>query len=111
MGQAGQVAELDPDDDTLLRYVVWRYSYDPARHERCHQVVASPDNEAEFNALVDSLVRELRDGRDTNVTGAVPEITAEQVFMLLIVGWALPIFVCSAVLLTSNVPLRNVTLA
>jgi hypothetical protein len=47
----------------------------------------------------------------SKVTGAVPETTAEQVFMLLMVGWALAIFVLSAVLLTSNVPRWSVTLA
>ena len=57
------MAELDPEDDTLLRYVVRRYAYDPARHERRHQVVAAFDNEAEFNALIDSLARGLRDRR------------------------------------------------
>ena len=59
----GLVAELDPDDDTLLRYVVRRYAYDPARHERRHQVVAAFDNEGEFRELVDRLARELRERR------------------------------------------------
>jgi hypothetical protein len=75
------VARTDPDDDTLLRYVVRRYSYDPARHERRHQVVAAFDNEREFNALIDSLARGLRDGRATSepvdpqehITGVVLE--------------------------------------
>ena len=75
------MAELDPDDDTLLRYVVRRYAYDPARHERRHQVVAAFDNEAEFNALIDSLARGLRASRaageaidpQEHITGVVLE--------------------------------------
>lgn len=57
------MAELDPDDDTLLRFVVRRYAYDPARHERRHQTVAAFDNMGEFRELIDRLVRELRGRR------------------------------------------------
>jgi hypothetical protein len=75
------VAEVDPDDDTLLRYVVQRYAHDPARHERHHQVVAAFDNETEFNALIGTLARGLQDRRaageaidpQEHITGVVLE--------------------------------------
>jgi hypothetical protein len=58
------VAEVDPDDDRLLRYVVRHYAYDPDRHERRHMTVAAFDNEAEFRALIESLAEELRRRRE-----------------------------------------------
>ncbi len=54
------MATVDPDDDTLRRYVVRHYAYDSHRRERRHQVVAAFDNEREFRALLDALADELR---------------------------------------------------
>lgn len=51
---------MDADDDSILRYVVRRYAYDPDRHERRYQVVAAFDNEREFEKLIDDLADELR---------------------------------------------------
>jgi hypothetical protein len=59
------VAEVDADDGSLLRYVVRRYAYDPARHERRHQSVVAFDNEPEFRALIDRLGQELRERPST----------------------------------------------
>jgi hypothetical protein len=42
------VAEVDPDDDCLRRYIVCWYRYDSARRERRHCVVAAYDSEAEM---------------------------------------------------------------
>jgi hypothetical protein len=46
------VAAVDPDDDTICRYVVRHYRYDPDRHERRHVVVAAFDNESEYDACL-----------------------------------------------------------
>jgi hypothetical protein len=54
------VAEVDPDDDDALRYVVYHYRYDDERHERRNVVVAAYDNEPEFIARIDALSDELR---------------------------------------------------
>lgn len=54
------MAEVDPDDDDILRYVVRHYRYDPERHERRHVVVAAFDNDAEFRAQIDALGTDLR---------------------------------------------------
>jgi hypothetical protein len=51
---------VDADDDSIRRYVVWRYAYHPHRHQRRHQVVAAFDNEREFERLIDTLADELR---------------------------------------------------
>jgi hypothetical protein len=54
------VAAVDPDDDDIQRYVVYRYAYDPGRHERRHQVVAAFDNQAEYLRLIEVLIGDLR---------------------------------------------------
>jgi hypothetical protein len=58
------VAAVDPDDDTVERYVVRHYRYDPNRHERRHVVVAAFDNEPEFHAYLEATAASLRMQRD-----------------------------------------------
>jgi hypothetical protein len=53
------MATVDPDDDSIKRYVVRRYAYDPQRHERRHQDVAAFDNEREFLALIHARKQEV----------------------------------------------------
>jgi hypothetical protein len=45
------VAEVDPDDDSIRRFIVRHYRYDPDRHERRHVVVAAFDSEREFDGV------------------------------------------------------------
>lgn len=54
------MATVDAGDDTLTRYVVYRYCYDPDRHERRHRVVTAFDNEREFRQTLDRLSAELQ---------------------------------------------------
>jgi hypothetical protein len=54
------MARVDPDDDTLRRYVVRHYRYDPERHERRHVVVAAFDSRREFSACLDAVSEEIR---------------------------------------------------
>lgn len=49
------MALVDPEDDSITRYVVLHYRYDPDRHERRNVVVAAFDNEAEWERAVDDL--------------------------------------------------------
>ena len=60
------VVAVDPDDDTLRRYVVRHYRYDPDRHERRHVIVAAFDNEFEWDACMDATETALRAGWDTS---------------------------------------------
>ena len=39
--------QVDPGNDSIKRYMVRLYTYDPARHERRHVVIAAFDNEVE----------------------------------------------------------------
>src|SRR5262252_10773894 len=59
------VAQVDPDDDGIDRWVVRWYAYDPLRHERRHQVVAAFDNESQFQALLAQSREQLQQRRDT----------------------------------------------
>lgn len=58
------MAAADPDDDSITRYVVRRYRFDPARHERRHVVIAAFDNETEYEACIEAATAELRKRRD-----------------------------------------------
>ena len=58
------MAAVDPDDDTVQRYVVWHYRYDPDRHERRQVVVGAFDNESEFDACLDATAATLRRRRE-----------------------------------------------
>jgi hypothetical protein len=55
------MAVVDPDDDTLQRYVVLHYRYDEVRHERRDVVVAAFDNEQEFLAEYTRRAARLKD--------------------------------------------------
>jgi hypothetical protein len=59
------VAVVDPDDDTVARYVVTHYRYDPDRRERRHVVVAAFDNPDEFHADIHERAEQLRARRDS----------------------------------------------
>jgi hypothetical protein len=57
---AAVVAEVDPDDDSIRRFIVRHYRYDPDRHERRHVVVAAFDSEREFEACMETTEAALR---------------------------------------------------
>jgi hypothetical protein len=54
------VARVDPDDDSICRWVVWHYRYDPDRRERRNVVVAAFDNAHEFHADIEKRAARLR---------------------------------------------------
>ena len=60
------MADVRADDDTIQRFVVMHYRYDPDRRERRNVVVAAFDNEAEFQARVTSLAADLRTRRESD---------------------------------------------
>jgi hypothetical protein len=62
---AACVAVVDPDDDTVARYVVAHYRYDPDRRERRHVVVAAFDNPDEFHTDIHVRAEQLRTRRES----------------------------------------------
>ena len=75
------MARVDVEDDSIRRFVVRHYRYDPVRRERRHVVVAAFDNEAEFLALLESIRDEIERrrsagepvGRNEHSSGTVYE--------------------------------------
>lgn len=72
------MAEVDPADDTISRWVIHHYMFDPQRNQRRNVLVGAYDNEAEFQAALQDRTDRLRaetasDGRDTaeRVSGVV----------------------------------------
>jgi hypothetical protein len=57
------VAQVNAADDSIERYIVRIYAYDPARHERRHVLVAAFDNEAEGMRCVRETHRALLERR------------------------------------------------
>src|SRR6202167_6462299 len=62
---AASVTEVDPDDDTIARWVVAHYRYDADRRERQHVVVAAFDNPDEFHADIHARTEQLRARRES----------------------------------------------
>jgi hypothetical protein len=54
------VAEIDPEDDAVSRYIVRHYAYDQARHERRHQTIVAFDDRMQFEAHIDNANARLR---------------------------------------------------
>jgi len=49
------VARVDAGEDSIRRFVVRHYRYDPARRERRHVVVAAFDNQGEFERCLQAV--------------------------------------------------------
>lgn len=58
------VPAVDPNDDSVWRWVVQHYRFDPERNQRRRVVVAAYDNEAEFDAALTAYIRLISAGID-----------------------------------------------
>src|ERR1700744_486963 len=58
------MAQVDPEDDTINRFIVRHYRYDPQRHERRHVVVAAFDNENEMWVRMQEIAAEIKRRRE-----------------------------------------------
>jgi hypothetical protein len=61
------VAQVDPDDDKITRFVLWHNTFDPMRNERRHVVLAAYDTEAAFKAALSPLYEDLLRRRETGI--------------------------------------------
>jgi hypothetical protein len=72
---------VDPENDSIRRFVVRHYRYDPDRHERRHVIVSAFDNKREYKACMEETAAEIRARRERgdpvepteHVTGEVQE--------------------------------------
>jgi hypothetical protein len=64
------MARVDPDDDSISRFVVQHFRYDPERRQHRRIPVAAYDNEAEYEAGIAALQADLdrrrREGEDVD---------------------------------------------
>jgi hypothetical protein len=58
------MAQVDPGDDRIRRFIVNHYRYDPQRHERRYVIVAAFDSEPEFRACMDEVGAEIERRRE-----------------------------------------------
>jgi len=58
------VARVDLGDDSIKRFIVRHYRYDPQRRERRHVVVGAFDNEREFQACMEGVQAEITRRRE-----------------------------------------------
>jgi hypothetical protein len=54
------MADVDPEDDSIRRFIVWHYRFDPQRHERRNVLVAAFDNEREMWARMEDIAAAIR---------------------------------------------------
>ena len=53
------MAAVDPDDDTIRRFVVQHHRFDPERRQHRRVAVAAFDNRNEFEAAIDQLAGDI----------------------------------------------------
>ena len=66
---------MDVTDDSIRRFVVRHYRYDPERRERRHVVVQAFDTEAEFDALIRAITDDIRHRRAARAIGSTAAST------------------------------------
>lgn len=74
------VARVDSEDDSIRRWVVWHYRYDPARNERRNVVVAAFDNAREFHADIEQRAAQLRARKQRGEGVDVTETVSGQMY-------------------------------
>lgn len=65
------MVQVDPEDDSIRRYVVRHYRFDPVRRERRHVVVAAFDNEREYRRCLDATAAEISGRKQTGAADTV----------------------------------------
>ena len=58
------MATVDPEDDSITRFIAHHYRYDPERRERRNVFLAAFDDEAEFMDFVETRGADLRARQD-----------------------------------------------
>ena len=69
------MAQVDAADDSIQRWVVYRYRLDPERRERRNVIVAAFDNEAEFRAYVDAASQVLLEEQRTGLAEPIETLS------------------------------------
>jgi hypothetical protein len=73
--QYSDVPLVGPNDDSLMRFVIWHYRYDRGRRERRNVSLAAYDNETEYLAELRRLGDELKRRKAAGDAEAVENIS------------------------------------
>ena len=69
------MAEVDPEDDSRDRWVLWWYRYDPERRERRNTVVAAFTNKREFQRRLMELSQDLERRKSSGESESVEHLS------------------------------------
>lgn len=64
------MAQVDPENDSIRRFIVQHYRYDPARRERRQVVVAAFDNKREYRRFLETTAAEILRRKDAGAAEA-----------------------------------------
>ena len=67
--------QVDPQDDSTIRWVVRWYRFDPERNERRHVPVAAYTEEAEFNQALRELSKDLERRKSLGLSEDVEHVS------------------------------------
>ena len=70
--------EIDPLDDSCLRYVVMHYAFDEQSHERTGRAVVAFDNEAEYREYATAATDDLERRQQAGLADSKEKITGVQ---------------------------------
>ena len=69
------MSRVDPDDDSIDRWIVQRYRFDPDRHERRNVTEVAFDNVEEFETYMQGATDRLRSEKADGTAEAVEHYT------------------------------------
>jgi hypothetical protein len=73
--ETAAMAEVDPEDDSRDRWVIWWYRYDPERRQRRNTVVAAFSKKREFSRRFRELSQDLERRKSTGESEAVEHVS------------------------------------
>jgi hypothetical protein len=69
------VVQVDPQDDSIRRFIVRHYRYDPERRERRHVVVAAFDNKREYRRCLEETAAEISHRKRVGTADALEHVS------------------------------------
>lgn len=70
------MAEVDPKDDSISRWALHHYRFDPERRQCRNVVIAAYDNEADFDEALETYRQRIRAPRSTAVPATTLRMSA-----------------------------------
>lgn len=67
--------EVDPGDDSISRWVIYHYRFDPERRQRRNMVVAAYSDEVEFEAALAAYHRRIQKEIDSGTRSSAEHVS------------------------------------